>query len=102
MSALSFEVLQVRAQEHAAAPHLLFRLALEETSGQRLGYADIDVEALNADAETAAVLDVPAGAALLRWERLTHFASGRPVDLEYIRLRGDRITMRGNLLRSES
>ena len=25
---------------------------------------------------------------------------GRPVDLEYIRMRGDRITMRGNLVRS--
>src|SRR5437764_748639 len=73
---------------------------IEETSGQRLGYADIDVEAPNADAETAAVLDVPAGAALLRWERLTHFASGRPVDLEYIRLRGDRLTMRARLDRS--
>ena len=73
---------------------------IEETSGERLGFADIDVEALNADAETAAVLDVPAGAALLRWERLTHFASGRPVDLEYIRLRGDRLTMRARLDRS--
>jgi GntR family transcriptional regulator len=35
-------------------------------------------------------------------ERLTTLDDGRPVDLEYIRLRGDRITMRGNLLRSES
>ena len=26
---------------------------------------------------------------------------GRPVDLEYIRMRGDRITMRGSLIRSE-
>jgi GntR family transcriptional regulator len=73
---------------------------IEETSGQRLGFADIDVEALNADAETASVLDVPPGAALLRWERLTHFASGRPVDLEYIRLRGDRLRMRARLDRS--
>lgn len=73
---------------------------IEETSGERLGYADIDVEALNADAESAAVLAVPTGSALLRWERLTHFETGRPVDLEYIRLRGDRLTMRARLDRS--
>jgi hypothetical protein len=30
---LTFEVLHVRAQEHAASPHLLFRLRAEETSG---------------------------------------------------------------------
>ncbi|NBH08870.1 GntR family transcriptional regulator [Amycolatopsis sp. SID8362] len=84
---------------HDLAGRDVFAL-IEETSGQRLGYADIDVEALNADAETAAVLDVQPGAALLRWERLTHFADGRPVDLEYIRLRGDRLTMRARLDRS--
>lgn len=33
MTALSFEVLDVRPQEHAAAPHLLFRLRVEEASG---------------------------------------------------------------------
>ena len=85
--------------EHDLAGRDVFAL-IEETSGQRLGYADIDVEALNADPETAAVLEVPPGAALLRWERLTHFADGRPVDLEYIRLRGDRLTMRARLDRS--
>jgi GntR family transcriptional regulator len=34
-------------------------------------------------------------------ERLTSLGDGRPVDLEYIRMRGDRITMRGNLTRAE-
>jgi len=34
MTALSFEVLDVQAQEHAASPHLLFRLRVEETSGE--------------------------------------------------------------------
>ena len=33
MTALAFEVLDVRPQEHAAAPHLLFRLRVTETSG---------------------------------------------------------------------
>jgi GntR family transcriptional regulator len=31
-------------------------------------------------------------------ERLTHLG-GRPVDLEFIRLRGDRVTMRGSVVR---
>jgi GntR family transcriptional regulator len=44
---------------------------------------------------------VPAGAALLMLERLTCLDDGKPVDLEYIRMRGDRITMRGNLVRSK-
>jgi GntR family transcriptional regulator len=30
-------------------------------------------------------------------ERLTHLADGRPVDLEFIRFRGDRLTMRAVL-----
>ncbi|MGF7236104.1 MAG: DUF6084 family protein [Frankia sp.] len=33
MTALAFEVLDVRPQEHAASPHLLFRLRVSETSG---------------------------------------------------------------------
>lgn len=34
MTALAFEVLDVQPQEHAAAPHLLFRLRVLETSGE--------------------------------------------------------------------
>lgn len=33
MTDLAFEVLDVRPQEHAASPHLLFRLRIAETSG---------------------------------------------------------------------
>jgi GntR family transcriptional regulator len=47
------------------------------------------------------MLQVPDGAALLMLERLTGLADGTPVDLEYIRMRGDRITMRGSLVRAE-
>ncbi|HEX2312635.1 MAG TPA: GntR family transcriptional regulator [Thermomonospora sp.] len=72
---------------------------LERLSGQRLGLAELTVEAVSADPHSAAVLEAPRGAALLMAERLTHLADGRPVDLEYIRFRGDRITMRGTLRR---
>lgn len=34
MTDLAFEVLDVQPQEHAAAPHLLFRLRIRETSGE--------------------------------------------------------------------
>ncbi|MFK4100940.1 GntR family transcriptional regulator [Streptomyces sp. NPDC019531] len=77
----------------------VFRL-LETITGQRLGHAEITLEAVNADAHSAAVLEAPRGAAVLMLERLTHLADGRPVDLEFIRFRGDRITMSGLLHRS--
>jgi GntR family transcriptional regulator len=75
---------------------------IEHTSGQRLGTAAVTLEAVNADAHSAAVLEVPRGSALLVVERLSHFASGRPVDLEFIRMRGDRLTMRAELCRTLS
>jgi GntR family transcriptional regulator len=76
----------------------VFRL-LEAATGQPLGHAEITLEAVNADAHSAAVLQAPRGAAVLMLERLTHLADGRPVDLEFIRFRGDRITMSGLLRR---
>lgn len=73
---------------------------LERISGQRLGDATLALEAIPADPHSAAILQTAGGAALLMLERLTSFADGRPVDLEYIRMRGDRVTMRGKLTRS--
>jgi GntR family transcriptional regulator len=77
----------------------IFRL-LETLTGRPLGHAEISLEAVNADAHSAAVLQAPHGAAVLMLERLTHLSDGRPVDLEFIRFRGDRITMSGMLHRS--
>ncbi|MET9563301.1 GntR family transcriptional regulator [Streptomyces tauricus] len=77
----------------------VFRL-LEAITGQPLGHAEITLEAVNADAHSATVLQAPRGSAVLMLERLTHLADGRPVDLEFIRFRGDRITMSGLLRRS--
>lgn len=73
---------------------------IEETTGRGLGSAEIGMEAVNADPHTAALLDAPRGAALLLLERLSHFDDGRPVDLEYIRFRGDRLTMTASVTRS--
>lgn len=77
----------------------VFRL-LEQITGQPLGHAEITLEAVNADAHSATVLDAPRGTAVLMLERLTHLCDGRPVDLEFIRFRGDRIAMSGLLRRS--
>lgn len=81
--------------------HDIFAL-IERISGQPLGAAEIAVEAVNADLQSAALLDAPHGAALLMVERLTRLSDGRPVDLEFIRFRGDRLTMRGYLWRPGS
>jgi GntR family transcriptional regulator len=86
--------------DHPLETHDLFAL-IEQVTGQRLGSAALALEAIPADAHSAATLQVPDGAALLMLERLTSLDDGRPVDLEYIRMRGDRITMRGNLIRSK-
>lgn len=75
---------------------------LERLARQPLGMAELTLEAVSADPHTAAALDAPRGAALLMVERLTHLSDGRPVDLEFIRFRGDRLTMRGHLRRDHS
>ena len=89
-----------RILEHPLETNDIFAL-IEQVSGQRLGSATLALEAIPADAHSAATLQVPDGAALLMLERLTSLDDGRPVDLEYIRMRGDRITMHGSLIRSK-
>jgi GntR family transcriptional regulator len=73
---------------------------IEQIAGQPLGHAEVTFEAVNADPHSAALLETGERAALLMVERLTHLADGRPVDLEWIRFRGDRLTMRGELRRT--
>ncbi|GIL27436.1 GntR family transcriptional regulator [Actinocatenispora comari] len=72
---------------------------IEEATGQPLGAADVTVAPAVADANTAALLAVPTGAPLFAIERLSRLADGRPVDLEYLRVRGDRMTLSATLHR---
>jgi GntR family transcriptional regulator len=72
---------------------------IERITGRPLSTAQIAIEAVNADPRSAALLGVPEGAALLLMERLAHLDDGRPVDLEYVRFRGDRMRMSGQLFR---
>ncbi|MFN8228727.1 MAG: GntR family transcriptional regulator [Mycobacterium sp.] len=90
-----------RVLEHSLESNDVFSL-IEHVTAQRLGAAALAVEAVSADPHTAAILQVPHSAAVLLLERLTHLDDGRPVDLEYIRMRGDRITLRGNISRGDT
>ncbi|MEC4020984.1 GntR family transcriptional regulator [Streptomyces sp. H27-D2] len=74
----------------------LFSL-IEESIGGRLGSASLSVQALNADAPTSALLEIPVGAAVFTVERLVRLPDGRPVDLEFLRIRGDRLAFRAEL-----
>ena len=88
-----------RVLTHSLESNDIFVL-IEQLTGRPLGAASLALEAIPADAHSAAALQVPDGAPLLMLERLTSLDDDTPVDLEYIRMRGDRITMRGNLIRN--
>ncbi|MFG2138954.1 GntR family transcriptional regulator [Streptomyces sp. NPDC048650] len=73
---------------------------IETGVGVPLGSAEVAVQAVVADPATCAVLAMPAGGAVLAVERLTRLADGRPADLEFIHLRGDRLTLHATLDRA--
>ncbi|RVU27765.1 GntR family transcriptional regulator [Streptomyces antnestii] len=66
---------------------------IEESTGHRLGSAEVTVHAVTAEPDTARLLEIPAGAALFAIDRLTCLADGRPVDAESLRVRADRFTL---------
>lgn len=66
---------------------------LDGPLGHRLGAAHVSIESVRADASVARLLSLPPGSPLLLVERLTHLEDRRPVDLEFLRYRGDRLTL---------
>lgn len=74
-------------------------LILENDYCIPLGHADLQIEAVLADDTLTHALQVPAGTALLRIERLTHTEDGRPLDFEYLYFRGDAFQYRLRLAR---
>ncbi|WP_367189697.1 GntR family transcriptional regulator [Burkholderia sp. Ed8] len=64
-------------------------LVLENDCGIPLGHADVSIDAILADDEIVDALHVEDGSPVLRIERLTHDASGAPIDYEYLYFRGD-------------
>lgn len=79
--------------------HDVFKL-LEHELGHRLGEATVSIEAIAADAVVADLLGLRVGAPLLFFERLTYTEAGRPIDLEFVRYRGDRFSLSGRLRRT--
>ncbi|MEX3956697.1 GntR family transcriptional regulator [Trinickia sp. EG282A] len=64
-------------------------LILENDCGVSLGHADVSIDAILADEDIVDALRVEEGSPVLRIERLTHDASGKPIDYEYLYFRGD-------------
>jgi GntR family transcriptional regulator len=64
-------------------------LILENDYGLALGNAELKIEATTADEALARHLGIEDGSPILRIERLTCLADGRPLDFEYLYYRGD-------------
>jgi GntR family transcriptional regulator len=73
---------------------------IEQIAAAPLGTAEVSVQAINAEPGIAGALGIAAGAAVFAIDRLTRMADGRPVDLETIHLRGDRLSFTSVLHRS--
>jgi GntR family transcriptional regulator len=67
-----------------------FYQEVERILGVEIRDAEATVEAVATDAESAALLDVPAGAPLLRTTRVTYLTDGRLLGLTRTLYRGDR------------
>ncbi len=75
-------------------------LILENDYGIALGAAELQIESMLADDYLARQLQIEEGAPVLRIERLTLTADGRPIDFEYLYYRGDAFQYRMRIERS--
>lgn len=64
-----------------------------ESCGVPVDSGDIVVEAINADAWTASRLGTPLGAAVMLFRRRLYDPSGQPVELGFVRCRGDQLAL---------
>ena len=69
-------------------------LIIENDCATPLGHADLVIDASLADTELGKQLAIEAGAPVLRIERLTHDAAGRPIDYEHLYCRADNFQYR--------
>jgi GntR family transcriptional regulator len=76
----------------------LFAL-IEEIAGFELGRAEVIVDAVTAGPELAELLGIATGSAVFAIQRLTRLADGRPVDVEWIHVRADRLSLNATLHR---
>jgi GntR family transcriptional regulator len=85
--------------DHDLVGREIFAL-IEETTGRQLGCAELAVHAVNADPDAATLLEIPNGAAVFAIERLTRFIDGRPIDVESMHIRADRLTLHATVHRT--
>lgn len=74
-------------------------VVLENDFGIALGHAELQIDAMLADYDLARQLKIEEGSAVLRMERLTHTATGKPLDFEYLYFRGDAFQYRLQIAR---
>src|SRR5690606_28525409 len=96
---VSFDITYVRAAigQQLAREDLASRdifLILENDYGIELGFADLAIDALLADATVAAYLHINLGDPVLRVTRLTHNSAGEPIDFEHLYCRVDNFQFR--------
>jgi len=77
-------------------------LILENDYGIALGTASLQIDAILADHALSAALQIDEGMPVLRIERLTHTADGKPLDFEYLYFRGDAFQYRLHIARRSS
>ncbi|MFN8075077.1 MAG: GntR family transcriptional regulator [Kineosporiaceae bacterium] len=71
-----------------------------ESAGLRIGHSELVVESVAADAPSAAQLDVAQGTPLLLFRRRLVGEGGRPLEVGFVRCRGDRLSLRIELPRT--
>ncbi|MGZ4981524.1 MAG: GntR family transcriptional regulator [Methylobacter sp.] len=74
-------------------------LILENEYGIPLGFADLAIDAVLADAETAELLQIAKDTPILRVERLTHSSDGTPLVFEHLYCRADNFQFRLRIAR---
>ncbi|WP_345533237.1 GntR family transcriptional regulator [Viridibacterium curvum] len=72
---------------------------IENECGIPLGRAELQIEAMLADETLAGLLLVEEGSPILRMERLTYSAAGKPLDYEHLYYRGDAFQYRMHIER---
>lgn len=97
VSYFPLEIGQRLVQEDLAARDIF--VILENDYGHDLTHADVQIEAISAEATLARHLGTSEGSPLLRIERLT-YAGERPLDFEFLYYRGDAFQYRLRIDRS--
>lgn len=101
---ISFDIFYVNSSvgERLAKENLASRdifLIQENDYGIPLGFAELAIDAVLADTETAELLQIAEASPILRVERLSHTEDGKPLNFEYLYCRADNFQFRLRITR---